>query len=126
MWESLSPASGASAAPTGLGTQGISLTASHASGTDAALLFGTDYTIDYVNGEITLTAAGETKRAAVHAAAVVIGTYSHTHNINMWSQTAPSGTTMVEHLISLRRAIGKAKVAITDRNWMPQLFGCIV
>ena len=123
-FKSLAPASGASAAPTGLGTQGIALTASHASGTDAALLFGTDYTIDHVNGEITLTAAGETKRAGVNSAAAVVGTYSYTNNINTWSQTAPSGSTFLEHLISLRRAIGKARVAVTDRNWMPN-FLCV-
>ena len=122
-WETLFPATGESAAPTGLGTQGISLTASHASGTDAALLLGTDYTIDHVNGEITLTAAGETKRAGVHSAAAVVGTYSYTNNISFWSKTVPSGTTFLEHLISLRRAVGKARVAVANRNWMPNFLG---
>ena len=118
-FENLFPAAGESAAPTGLGTQGIALTASHASGTDAALLYNTDYTIDFMNGEITLTAAGETKRAAVHASAAVVGTYSYTNNINTWSQATPSGMTFVEHILTLRRAIGKSKVNVFNRNWRP-------
>lgn len=112
-FEKLVPIEGESAAPTELGVQGITL--QNAAGTAVPLLYGTDYTVDYVNGTITLTAAGETKRASEKVQAK----YTYSDNMNFWSATAPSGTSLMEHIHSLRRAVGKARVSITNRNWQP-------
>ena len=37
----------------------------------------------------------------------------------MWSRTPPSGTTLTEHIHALRRAVGKARIAVGNRNWEP-------
>ena len=108
---SMLPAIGQSAAPTGYGFQGVELQDSG----NTALLYGTDYTVDFVAGTITLTAAGETKRGSDNVQAK----YSYSSNINMWSRTPPSGTTLTEHIHSLRRSVGKARVAVGDRNYQP-------
>ena len=84
-FESLAPASGETAAPTGLGTQGIELRTTNA--TPVALEYIDEYTVDHINGEITLTAAGETDRDTDNIQAK----YSYTNNINFWSQTPPTG-----------------------------------
>ena len=110
-FESMLPASGMSA-PTDHGIQGVEL---QVGTSDTALLYSTDYTVDFINGTITLTAAGETKRSSNNIEAK----YSYSQNMNFWAATAPSGTTMVEHIHTLRRAVGKARVAITNRNWQP-------
>ena len=112
-YASLLPATGQSAAPTGLGVQGVELQTS--AGTPVPLEHGDDYTVDFVNGTITLTAAGETKRGSNNVRAK----YTYSNNFNFWSATAPSGTTLVEHIHSLRRAVGKARVSINNRNWQP-------
>ena len=112
-FESLLPDNEKSAAPTGLGLQGVELQTDKA--TPVALKYGTDYTVDFVNGTITLTPAGETARGTDKVQAK----YSYSNNMNFWSATAPSGTTMMEHIHSLRRSVGKARVSITERNWTP-------
>ena len=113
----LTPTSGESGAPTGLGTQGIELQTSNA--TPKALLYGTDYTVDFQQGRITLTAAGETKRGSDNIQAK----YTHSKNISTWSMTPPSGTTLAEHLLSLRRAVGQRRVAVNNRNWKSNCVG---
>ena len=112
-FEELYPASGESDAPTGLGTQGIELQTSNA--TPKALLYGTDYTVDFQSGRITLTAAGETKRGSDSVQAK----YTYSKNVSTWSLTPPSGVNLSAHLLMLRRAIGLRRVGITNRNWMP-------
>ena len=112
-FEELYPASGESDAPTGLGTQGIELQTSNA--TPKALLYGTDYTVDFQSGRITLTAAGETKRGTDSVQAK----YTYSKNVSTWSLTPPSGVNLSAHLLMLRRAIGLRRVSITNRNWMP-------
>ena len=119
-FEELSPATGESAAPTGLGTQGIQLQTTHS--TAVALLYGTDYTVDFQSGNITLTAAGETKRTT-GTAANIQAKYTYSKNVSTWSMTPPSGTSLSAHLLMLRRAIGKRRVAITNRNWIPNVVG---
>ena len=116
-FEELSPATGKSAAPTGLGTQGIELQTDN--GTPVALLYGTDYTVDFQSGTITLTAAGETKRSTDNIQAK----YTYSKNVSTWSLTPPSGTSLSAHLLTLRRAVGQRRVAITNRNWIPNAVG---
>lgn len=116
-FENLYPASGESAAPTGLGTQGIELQTDK--GTPVPLLYGTDYTIDFQQGRITLTDAGETKRATDSIQAK----YTYSKNVSTWSLTPPSGTTLAAHLLALRRAIGQRRVGIANRNWKPNAVG---
>ena len=107
------PESGKSAAPTDLGTQGIELQTN--ANTAVALLYGTDYTIDFQQGRITLTAAGETKRSTDSVQAK----YTFSKNVSVWSMTPPSGSTLSAHLLALRRAVGQRRVAISNRNWIP-------
>ena len=92
-FEQLTPATGESAAPADLGTQGIELQTSNA--TPKALLYGTDYTIDFQQGRITLTAAGETKRGTDSVQAK----YTYSKNVSVWSMTPPSGTSFSAHLL---------------------------
>ena len=112
-FEELYPASGKSPAPTGLGTQGIELQTDN--NTAVALLYGTDYTVDFQSGRITLTAAGETKRSTDKIQAK----YTYSKNVSTWSLTPPTGVNLSAHLLKLRRAIGLRRVGITNRNWMP-------
>ena len=114
--EELYPASGESAAPTELGTQGIELQTAHA--TAVPLLYGTDYTVDFQSGRITLTAAGETKRTT-GSTVNIQAKYTYSKNVSTWSLTPPSGVSLSAHLLMLRRAIGLRRVGITNRNWMP-------
>ena len=116
-FEVLYPAEGESAAPTGLGTQGIELQTDNS--TPVPLLYGTDYTTDFQSGDITLTTAGETKRGTDNVQAK----YTYSKNVSTWSLTPPSGTTLAAHLLSLRRAVGQRRVAISDRNWRPNAIG---
>ena len=116
-FETLFPASGESAAPTGFGTQGIELQTS--ANTAVALLYGTDYEIDFQSGRITLTAAGETKRGSDSVQAK----YTYSKNVSFWSMTPPSGTSLANHLLALRRAVGQRRVAISDRHWEPNFVG---
>ena len=112
-FEELYPASGESGAPTDLGTQGIELQTSNS--TPKALLYVTDYTVDFQSGRITLTAAGETKRGSDSIQAK----YTYSKNVSTWSLTPPSGVNLSAHLLMLRRAIGLRRVGITNRNWIP-------
>lgn len=116
-FEQLYPASGKSAAPTGFGTQGIELQTDNS--TAVALLYGTDYTIDFQSGQITLTAAGETKRSTDNIQAK----YTYSKNVSTWSMTPASGTTLAAHLLNLRRAVGQRRVAVSNRNWIPNTIG---
>ena len=119
-FEGLTPAIGESGAPTGLGTQGIELQTTHT--TAVALLYGTDYTVDFQSGRITLTAAGETKRTT-GSAANIQAKYTYSKNVNFWSMTPSSGVNLSAHLLNLRRAVGQRRVAVADRNWKPNCVG---
>ena len=116
-FEQLTPATGESAAPTDLGTQGIELQTN--ANSPVALIYGTDYTIDFQQGRITLTAAGETKRSTDSVQAK----YTYSKNVSVWSMTPPTGTSFSAHLLSLRRAVGQRRVAISNRNWTPNCVG---
>lgn len=116
-FEALYPAEGKSAAPTGLGTQGIELQTDKS--TAVALLYGTDYTVDFQSGAITLTAAGETKRSTDNIQAK----YTYSKNVSTWSMTPATGVSLSAHLLNLRRAVGQRRVAISDRNWKPNAIG---
>ena len=119
-FEELYPANGESGAPTELGTQGIELQTTHS--TAVALLYGTDYTVDFQSGRITLTAAGETKRTT-SSAANIQAKYTYSKNVSTWSLTPPSGVSLSAHLLMLRRAIGQRRVGINNRNWMANTVG---
>ena len=88
------------------------------SSSNTDMLFNTDYTVNWANGSISLTAAGVTKAGAEPVKAK----YTHSNNFNTWSAVAPSSVTAYQHLRSLRRAIGLAKVRVTDRNYNPSFF----
>ena len=102
---------------TGTTLQPVEVTTTNATPVD--LLYGTDYTVNWTDGSITLTAAGETKRASDN----IRVKYSYSKNINFWSVNPPAGTTVYNHLINLRRAVGIAKVRVGHRNYMPNFLG---
>ena len=116
-FETLTPVSSKSAAPTGLGTQGIELQTDNS--TAVPLLYGTDYTIDFQRGQITLTAAGETKRSTDNIQAK----YTYSKNVSSWALSPPTGTTLSAHLLALRRAVGQRRVAVNNRNWKANVVG---
>ena len=101
----------------GTALQGLELTTTNATPVD--LLYDTDYTVNWTDGSITLTTAGETKRASDNVRAK----YSYSKNINFWSVNPPAGTTVYNHLINLRRSVGIAKVRIANRNYKANFLG---
>ena len=90
------------------------------SGSTTALLYKTDYTVDWIRGQITLTTVGESKRTTLNAAAVVQVKYSYATNIAVWDATPPSGSTFVDHLLDLRLKIADLRTNVADRNYEPE------
>lgn len=114
------PTSGTSAPPTDLGFQGVEVQVGAT--TPVPLLFGTDYTVDFQRGAITLTSAGETKRAGASGGAnagKVMAKYTYSTNATPWSLTPASGTQFMQHLVNLRNSVGQAKSRAALRNYTP-------
>ena len=107
--EKLTPNSG-DATQSNTDTEGISV--QNSDGDDFE--YGTHYTINYPDGSITLTDAGVTRKSNHNMQAK----YTHSTNMVEWSIVPPAGTTLFDHLLNLRRAVGKAKVRIQERNYM--------
>ncbi len=85
-------------------------------GDNTDLVYTTDYTVNWADGSITLTASGVTKEAGngLHAK------YSYcTANCNFWNVVPPTALTGYDHLINLRQDIGKSKVLVSGRNYAP-------
>ena len=86
-------------------------------GDNTPLLYGTDYTADWVKGTIILTAAGRAKASTANG---VRAKYSYATNLSIWNATVPSGSTFIEHLVDLRLRIADARTKIKDRHYMPE------
>ena len=88
-------------------------------GDNTALVYADDYSINWPDGTITLTAAGLAKCVAGTPDAK----YTYTTNAKFWSVTPPSGVTLYDHLINLRQSVGQAKVLIGNRHYEPGFLG---
>ncbi|MHC4395619.1 MAG: hypothetical protein ACYS1A_08180 [Planctomycetota bacterium] len=86
----------------------------------ADLTYTTDYTINWIDGTITLTAAGVTAEGGNGLEAQL--TYN-TGNTKFWSVTPPGVVTLYDHLINLRQQVGAAKVLIGNRHYNPNFLG---
>jgi len=90
-----------------------------------ALVYTTDYTVNWLDGTIILTAAGLVKEAASPPLMAKF-TYSNATgvvNANFWSAIPPTGVTLYDHLINLRQQVGESKVLIANRNYQPNFIG---
>ena len=81
-----------------------------------ALLYITDYTVDWVKGSITLTSAGATKVGANGVKAK----YSYATNIAVWDASLPNGVTFIDHLYDLRFKISDIRRKVKDRHYEPE------
>ena len=89
------------------------------SGTPGTILVYTDdFSVNWLNGTITLTTAGNVKEA--NAGLEAKYTYSNATgivNANFWSAIPPTGVTLYDHLINLRQQVGESKVLVGNRNY---------
>ena len=86
-------------------------------GDNTALLYGTDYTVDFVQGTITLTTAGRGKASTSNG---VEAKYSYATNIAVWDAAVPSGSTFIDHLVDLRFKIADVRIKVKDRHYEPE------
>lgn len=87
-------------------------------GDNTALVYGSaqDYTVNWADGTITLTAAGLAKCATDGTPDVK---YSYTENAKFWSITTPTGLTGEDHLKNLGLMAGQAKTLVRNRDYEP-------
>lgn len=87
-------------------------------GDTTALVYGTgeDYTVNWADGTITLTAAGLAKCANDGTPEAK---FSYTTNLKTWSITTPTGITGEDHLKNLGLAVGQAKSLVRNRDYEP-------
>ncbi len=90
-----------------------------AGGDNTALIYTTDYTVNWPDGTITLTAAGVIKEAGNNVEAK----YTYSTNLQTWSKIPPSGVTLYQHLINLRNEVGNAMTVIQEANYDPDFMG---
>jgi hypothetical protein len=90
-------------------------------GDSTAMTYGTDYTVNWADGSVTLTDAGETKRNSNGVSAK----YSYTSNAKFWSVSGGGSRGLYQWLMNLQQKVGQAKVAIRQRNYKPDfaIFG---
>lgn len=91
----------------------------HSGGGGTALVYGDDYTINYPDGSITLTTAGASKVGSNNVQAK----YSYTTNMTVWSVVPPAGVSGYENLVNLRQAVGRARVKVNNRHYVPNVVG---
>lgn len=84
-----------------------------------ALVYSDDYTVNWPDGTVTLTAAGETKRGSDDIEAK----YTYTTNAKFWSVVPPDNVTLYDHLINLRQQVGQARTDVTNRHYNPNMLG---
>lgn len=84
-----------------------------------ALDYSDDYTVNWPDGTVTLTAAGETKRGSDD----IDAKYTYTTNAKFWSVVPPDNVTLYDHLINLRQQVGQARVIVGNRHYNPNFLG---
>ena len=87
-----------------------------------ALTYTTHYTVNWPDGTITLTAAGETIRGSDDIEAI----YTYSTNLQTWSKIPPSGVTLYDHLINLRQTVGDAITVVEEAHYEPDFMGTAV
>jgi hypothetical protein len=90
---------------------------------DTALIYDTDYSVNWLDGTITLTLTGIAKVNEGLEAKLTFANASGTHNTKFWSVTPPTGVTLYDHLINLRQQVGGAKVLVGNRHYQPNYIG---
>ena len=90
-----------------------------AGGDNTVLNYIDDYTINWADGTISITAAGAVKENSNGLEA----TYTYTTNGRTWDLTPDTGVTLYDHLINLRRAVGGARILVNDRNYGANFVG---
>ena len=86
-------------------------------GDNTTLQYGLDYSVNWVKGTITLTAAGRAKAGTANG---VQARYSYATNFTTWDATVPAGSTFVDHLLDLRFKIADARTMIKNRHYEPE------
>ena len=86
-------------------------------GTD--LVYGDDYSVNWADGTITLTAAGIVKENGFGIEAK----YSYTTNSKFWSVIPPTGVSGYENLVNLRQAVGQSRVLVNNRHYNANMLG---
>lgn len=90
-----------------------------AGGDNTALVYATDYSVNWPDGTITLTATGVTKENGNGIEAK----YTYTTNAKFWSVVPPANVTLYDHLINLRQQVGQARVIVGNRHYNPNFMG---
>ena len=85
-------------------------------GDNTALVYTTDYSVNWADGTITLTAAGLTKCATDNTPEAK---FSYTTNLKTWSIITPTGLTGEDTLKNLGLEVGKAKSLVRNRDYEP-------
>jgi hypothetical protein len=88
-------------------------------GDNTALIYTDDYTVNWADGTITLTAAGVVKENSTGIRAK----YSYTTNAKFWSVIPPTGVSGYENLINLRQSVGQARVLVNNRHYAANMLG---
>lgn len=81
--------------------------------------YGDDYTVNWPDGTVTLTAAGENKRGSD----AIQAQYTYTTNAKFWSVVPPDNVTLYDHLINLRQQVGQARVIVGNSHYNPNFLG---
>ena len=93
-----------------------------AGGDNTALDYGDDYTVNWPDGTITLTAAGVVKEDGNDVEAK----YTYSTNLQTWSKIPPAGVTLYDHLINLKQTVGDAITAVEEEHYEPDFMGTAV
>ena len=80
-------------------------------------LYNTDYTVDFVKGEITLTTAGAAKLTGGESLQVK---YTRPTNMHVWDANPAEGVSFENHLLGFQRVLADNKADIVDRHYTPE------
>ena len=97
--------------------QGTSLTPLEVGDGSANFLYGTDYTVDFIAGTITLTTAGAAKLTSGESLNVK---YQRATNMRVWDAMPSAGVSYANHLLGFQRVLADNKADIVDRHYTPE------
>ena len=97
--------------------QGTTLTPLEVGDGSNTFLYCTDYTVDFVAGEITLTTAGAAKLTSGERLHVK---YTRATNQRTWDAIPASGVSYANHLLGFQRVLADSKADIVDRHYTPE------
>jgi len=79
--------------------------------------YGTDYTVDFIKGQITLTSAGQAKLTSSERLNVK---YTQATNVRTWDAMPAAGVSYANHLLGFQRVLADNKADIVDRHYTPE------